>query len=197
MSTSRSTAHFMEHNAFHATQRTSQYLWEHFADTIISFIIISFFPEPLGEIELGLFRAALPYCLKVDSAPFRQKLVTSLKKIFVRIRDSCSTAVKRKTQAQFVGECVACWLCRQQLLLDAHIHVHMQTCMDAHTTPHHTHAHAQSSLWGTAFKKMFLVLLLFSKQCIDSSMYVFCFISLFSKSGDFPNLQIQIWPLKF
>ena len=70
-------------------------------------VSLSFFPEPLGEIELDLFRAALPYCLKVDSAPFRQKLVTSLKKIFVRIRDSCSTAVKRKTQAQFVGECVA------------------------------------------------------------------------------------------
>ena len=153
MSASRNTAHFMEHIAFHGTQRTSQYLCEHFAKTIISFIIISFFPEPLGEIELGLFRAALPYCLKVDSAPFRQKLVTSLKKIFVRIRDSCSTAVKRKTQAQFVGECVAPGLCRQQLLLDARIHAHTQTCMYAHITPHHTHA--QSSPRGTALKKCF------------------------------------------
>ena len=65
-----------------------------------------FFPEPLRDIELGLLQAALPYCLKVDSAPFRQRLVTSLKKVFVRIRDSCSTAIKRKLQAEFVGECV-------------------------------------------------------------------------------------------
>ena len=144
--TSWNTLHFMEHNALHNI----------YVNTLLRRLSVSlsslFFPEPLGEIELGLFRAALPYCLKVDSAPFRQKLVTSLKKIFVRIRDSCSTAVKRKTQAQFVGECVAPGLCRQQLLLDARIHAHTQTCMYAHITPHHTHA--QSSPWGTSSLKL-------------------------------------------
>ncbi|KAK7104750.1 tRNA (32-2'-O)-methyltransferase regulator THADA-like [Littorina saxatilis] len=58
--------------------------------------------EPLGEVEIELLEAALPYCLKMDSAPFRQMLLTSLKKLFVRVRDSCSTALKKKTRAQFV-----------------------------------------------------------------------------------------------
>ena len=59
--------------------------------------------EPLGSVEIDLFQAALPFCLKVDSAPFRQKLLTSLRKVFVRVRDSCLTAIKRKTKDPFVG----------------------------------------------------------------------------------------------
>ncbi|XP_076464925.1 tRNA (32-2'-O)-methyltransferase regulator THADA-like [Babylonia areolata] len=62
--------------------------------------------EPIGEVEIRLLQACLPHCLKVDSAPFRQKLVTSLRKVFVRVRDSCSTAIKRKIQATFVDDCV-------------------------------------------------------------------------------------------
>ena len=73
---------------------------------LLSLLLPSLFAEPLGELELRLFQAALPHCLKVDSAPFRQRLVTSLKKVFVRLRDSCSTALRRKTQALFVGECI-------------------------------------------------------------------------------------------
>ncbi|KAL8610956.1 hypothetical protein ACOMHN_042572 [Nucella lapillus] len=58
--------------------------------------------EPLGEVETRLLQLALPHCLKVDSASFRQKLVTSLRKVFVRVRDSCSSAVKRRQREDFV-----------------------------------------------------------------------------------------------
>ncbi|KAK7506979.1 hypothetical protein BaRGS_00001830 [Batillaria attramentaria] len=62
--------------------------------------------EPLKEIEMELLQSSLPYCLKVDSAPFRQQLIASLRKLFVRVRDSCSTAIKRKTGAEFVDPSV-------------------------------------------------------------------------------------------
>lgn len=56
------------------------------------------YSEPVTEREIKHLCAALPYCLKVDSAAFRQQLTTSLRKLFVRIRDSCLMAVRKKTK---------------------------------------------------------------------------------------------------
>ncbi|KAL3874710.1 hypothetical protein ACJMK2_037685 [Sinanodonta woodiana] len=50
--------------------------------------------EPLCQEEVTLLQKALSYNLKVDSAPFRQHLVSDIRKLLVRIRDSCIGMLK-------------------------------------------------------------------------------------------------------
>ncbi|KAK3600906.1 hypothetical protein CHS0354_013283 [Potamilus streckersoni] len=50
--------------------------------------------EPLCQEEATLLQKALPYNLKVDSAPFRQHLGSDIRKLIVRIRDSCISMLK-------------------------------------------------------------------------------------------------------
>ncbi|XP_014778953.1 thyroid adenoma-associated protein homolog [Octopus bimaculoides] len=50
--------------------------------------------EMLHSLESKLLMEALPVNLNIDSAPFRQNLVSALKKLLIRIRDSCSSLMK-------------------------------------------------------------------------------------------------------
>ncbi|KAH9492922.1 hypothetical protein Btru_032619 [Bulinus truncatus] len=59
--------------------------------------------EPLSEVEMDLLKAFIPNNLKTDCAQFRHCLVSGLRKVLVRIRDSCLTAVnKKKTDEDFL-----------------------------------------------------------------------------------------------
>ncbi|GAB1597484.1 thyroid adenoma-associated protein homolog [Argonauta hians] len=50
--------------------------------------------EMLHSLESKLLIEALPVNLNIDSAPFRQNLVSVLKKLLIRIRDSCCSMMK-------------------------------------------------------------------------------------------------------
>jgi len=50
--------------------------------------------EPLSDRDSSLLREILPHNLKVDSAPFRQHLSANMKKLLVRIRNSCLAMLK-------------------------------------------------------------------------------------------------------
>ena len=52
------------------------------------------FTEFISEIEVRLLMGCLPHNIKIDSAPFRQQLGSNLKKLLVRLRDSCVTMLK-------------------------------------------------------------------------------------------------------
>ncbi|CAL1526869.1 unnamed protein product, partial [Lymnaea stagnalis] len=56
--------------------------------------------EPISELEASLLQEFIPANLKTDSAVFRQCLTSGLRKLLVRIRDSCLSAIKRKKMDQ-------------------------------------------------------------------------------------------------
>lgn len=52
--------------------------------------------EMLHKMESIFLKEALPLNLNIDSSPFRQSLVSSLKKLLTRIRDSCLSSIKNQ-----------------------------------------------------------------------------------------------------
>ncbi|XP_046351376.2 thyroid adenoma-associated protein homolog [Haliotis rufescens] len=54
--------------------------------------------ELLTEKEVDLLKSGLPLCLRVDSAPFRQNLASSMKKLMIRLRNGCLAGIKKKQQ---------------------------------------------------------------------------------------------------
>ncbi|XP_052768692.1 thyroid adenoma-associated protein homolog isoform X2 [Mya arenaria] len=50
--------------------------------------------ENLSETEDRLLRQVVPVNVKVDSAPFRQLLVTNIRRLLIRLRDSCTPLLK-------------------------------------------------------------------------------------------------------
>ena len=48
----------------------------------------------MSDTEVKLLMECLPHNIKIDSAPFRQHLGSNLKKLLVRLRDSCVTMLK-------------------------------------------------------------------------------------------------------
>uniref|UniRef100_A0A2C9LB43 Uncharacterized protein n=1 Tax=Biomphalaria glabrata TaxID=6526 RepID=A0A2C9LB43_BIOGL len=63
--------------------------------------------EPLSEAEVSLLTFFIPNNLKTDSAPFRHNLISGVRKLLVRIRDSCLTAVnKKRTNEEFLERSV-------------------------------------------------------------------------------------------
>ena len=64
------------------------------------------FTECISETEVSLLTGCLPHNIKIDSAPFRQQLGSNLKKLLVRLRDSCITLLKdTTTNAEPLSEC--------------------------------------------------------------------------------------------
>lgn len=56
--------------------------------------------EVVSSLEIKWLKAFLPVNLRTDSAIFRQNMGSSFKKIIVRIRDSCVSALQRKRMAE-------------------------------------------------------------------------------------------------
>ncbi|KAL4237396.1 hypothetical protein ACF0H5_002114 [Mactra antiquata] len=50
--------------------------------------------ECISTIEVKLLKEYLPYNIKIDSAPFRQHLGSDVRKLLVRLRDSCITLLR-------------------------------------------------------------------------------------------------------
>ncbi|GFS04041.1 thyroid adenoma-associated protein-like protein [Elysia marginata] len=50
--------------------------------------------ESLSDLELELLREFIPFNLRTDSASFRHNLSSSVRKVLVRVRDSCLACVK-------------------------------------------------------------------------------------------------------
>ncbi|XP_012935226.1 thyroid adenoma-associated protein homolog [Aplysia californica] len=54
--------------------------------------------EPISELEVTLLKEFIPVNLKTDSTPFRQSLTFAIRKMTVRVRDSCLSACKSKKE---------------------------------------------------------------------------------------------------
>ncbi|XP_053378455.1 thyroid adenoma-associated protein homolog [Mercenaria mercenaria] len=63
------------------------------------------FSECISKIEVSLLMECLPYNIKIDSAPFRQHLGSDIRKLLVRLRDSCTTLLKSPTQNKDKLDC--------------------------------------------------------------------------------------------
>ncbi|XP_067681853.1 tRNA (32-2'-O)-methyltransferase regulator THADA-like [Haliotis asinina] len=68
----------------------------------VAFLCVTKKSELLTEREVDLLQSGLPLCLRVDSAPFRQNLASSLKKLMMRLRDGCLAGIKKKREKDLV-----------------------------------------------------------------------------------------------
>ncbi|BFZ12162.1 hypothetical protein BsWGS_15202 [Bradybaena similaris] len=76
--------------------------------------------EAMSDAEAHLLQEFITANLKTDSTAFRQQMTSALKKMFVRIRDSCLTAVRNsRTHESFLATSIQFveWL--HQLLMDS------------------------------------------------------------------------------
>ncbi|XP_046561929.1 thyroid adenoma-associated protein homolog [Haliotis rubra] len=64
----------------------------------VAFLCVTKKSELLTEREVDLLQSGLPLCLRVDSAPFRQNLASSMKKLMMRLRDGCLAGIKKKQE---------------------------------------------------------------------------------------------------
>lgn len=95
--------------------------------------------ECLSERDCKLLMEILPYNLKIDSAPFRQHLGASMKKLLARIRDSCLAELKAKKNIS-LGLAFVEWL--QELCIDnlmsGACYQRRKTCLDLLTIVYDT-----------------------------------------------------------
>ncbi|XP_060068955.1 thyroid adenoma-associated protein homolog isoform X2 [Ylistrum balloti] len=97
--------------------------------------------ESLSERDSTLLMEILPFNLKIDSAPFRQHLGASVKKLLARIRDSCLAGLKVKKDT-LIGPSLTFveWL--HQLLVDnlmpGACYQRRKTCLDLLTIVYDT-----------------------------------------------------------
>ncbi|XP_060555360.1 tRNA (32-2'-O)-methyltransferase regulator THADA-like [Ruditapes philippinarum] len=61
--------------------------------------------ECISKVEVSLLMECIPYNIKLDSAPFRQHLGSDIRKLLVRLRDSCTTLLKSPTQNKEKLDC--------------------------------------------------------------------------------------------